>query len=145
MGGAQRVGSTLEEGYKSAENVLSPYKDQDGTLLLDGIFCPNEMSTFAMLRVLQDSDLLKKVHFVGFDTSKRLDDALARAQIEGLVVQNPYRMGYEAVKTVVAYLRGGTVERRIDTGVVMATPQNASEPEIARLLAPDFSILREGK
>ena len=138
VNGNIRIGATLEAAYQSAENLLQPLKTADGVLQVDGIFCPNESSTFAMLRALHDSNLLKKVRFVGFDSSKRLNDALKDGDIDGLVVQNPFRMGYDGVKAVVDHLHGLPVSKRVDTGVVVATPANARDPQISSLLEPDL-------
>ncbi len=38
----------------------------------DGIFCPNESTTFGMLLALRTNNLAGKKKFVGFDTSKEL-------------------------------------------------------------------------
>jgi ribose transport system substrate-binding protein len=46
-------------------------------------------------------------------------------------------MGYLGVKTLVAHLQGQPVERRINTGEVMATPENMNTPEIQKLLNPE--------
>lgn len=134
----QRCGATLEDAYKSAENVLASQKSKDGAVGIDGIFCPNEAATFAMLRALQESNLTHKVRFIGFDASKKLNDALDRSEIDGLVVQDPVRMGYLGVKALIAHLHGQDVEKRTDTGVLIATPQNAHEPEIHKLLQPEL-------
>ncbi len=50
-------------------------------------------------------------------------------------------MGYDSVKTAVAHLKGEPYEKYVDTGVVLATPDNMSEPAIQKLLSPDLSIL----
>ena len=47
-------------------------------------------------------------------------------------------MGYLDVKTIVAHLHGQKVEERIDTGSMVATPENMDEPKIKNLLEPDF-------
>ena len=83
-------------------------------------------------------DIAGQVKFVGFDASAKLVEALQKGEIAALVVQNPVRMGYLGVKTMVAHLRGEKVEKRVDTGVGVATPENMKEPEIAGLLSPDF-------
>jgi ribose transport system substrate-binding protein len=46
------------------------------------------------------------------------------------------RMGYLGVKTMVAHLRGQPVEKRIDTGVTMVTPENLDTPDIKELVNP---------
>jgi ribose transport system substrate-binding protein len=89
-----------------------------------------------MLLALQDMGKAGKVRFVGFDASQILIDALRSRQLDGIAVQNPMRMGYLGVKTMVSHLRGQPVEKRIDTGVTMVTPENLDQPEIKALVSP---------
>jgi ribose transport system substrate-binding protein len=135
----QYVGADVEGAYKRAEAILSGYKNPDGSLGIDGIFCPNESSTFATLRVLQDNGWAGRVRFVGFDSSENMVKALGNRQLDGLVVQDPVKMGYLAVKTIVAHIKGQPVEKQIDTGVHVATPANMEQPEIHTLLHPDLA------
>ena len=129
----QYAGATTESAYQLAENLLGRFPD------VEGIFAPNESSTFGTLRALQESGLAGKVKFVGFDSSPKLIQALRDREILGLVLQNPMKMGYLGVKTMVAHLRGETVPAVIDTGVTLATPENMDQPEIQELLTPDFA------
>jgi ribose transport system substrate-binding protein len=135
----QYGGADVEGFYKRAESILGNYKRPDGSLALDGIFTPNESSTFAMLRVLQDNGWAGKVRLVGFDSSDNLVKALRDGHIEALVVQDPVRMGYLAVKTMAAHLRGEAVERRIDTGVRVIARDTMDQPEMKALLQPDLA------
>ena len=134
----QYGGATTESAYMASDNLLAPLRKADGTLTIDGIFCPNESTAFAMLRALQDSGLAGKVKYVGFDSSDRLVKGLADGEIHGLVLQDPINMGYLGVKTLVAHLQGEEVEKRIDTGSAVATPENMDDPKIKNLLEPDF-------
>jgi len=134
----QYGGATTESAYIASENLLSPLRKPDGGLTVDGIFCPNESTAFAMLRALEDSGLAGKVKYVGFDSSDRLVLALQKGYIQGLVLQDPINMGYLGVKTIVAHLRGEKVEKLIDTGSSMATPENMDDPKMKNLLEPDF-------
>jgi len=129
----QYAGATRDSAQKVAENLLTSHPN------IDGVFCPNESSTFGMLLALRSKQMAGKVKFVGFDSSEGLIEAMRQGHIHGLVLQNPLRMGYEGVKTIVAHIRGQKVEARIDTGVVLATPENMDEPEIKQLLSPDLS------
>ena len=129
----QYAGSTTESAYQVAENLLSRFPG------VDGIFCPNESSTFGALRALQESGLAGKVVFVGFDSSPKLVQGLRDGHIHGLVLQNPVKMGYLGVKLMSLHLRGQTIERTIDTGVYLATREDMDTPEIKALLLPDFS------
>ena len=135
----QYGGATTETSYRASENLLSPYKKPDGTLTIDGIFTPNESTAFGMLRALQDGGIAGKVRFIGFDSSIKLVEALRKKEIDGLVLQNPVRMGYLAVKTMIQHLKGEQVGKRIDTGVTMITPDNMDQPENKELLEPDLS------
>lgn len=135
----QYGGADVEGAYKKAESLLSSYKKPDGSLGIDGIFTPNESGSFALLRVLQDNGWAGKVKFVGFDASPNLVKGLRDGAIDGLVVQDPVKMGYEAVKTMVAHLKGQPVEKRIDTGVHVATKENMETPQIKALLEPDLA------
>ena len=128
----QYGGITTETAYQLGENLLNRFSG------VDGIFCPNESTTFGMLRALTDAGKAGQVKFVGFDSSEKLITALADGHLQGLVLQNPFLMGELAVKTVVEYVRDPTKEpaKHIDTGVAVATPGNMNDPEIARLLRP---------
>ena len=128
----QYGGVTTETAYQIGENLLNRFPD------VDGIFCPNESTTFGMLRALTDSGKAGKVKFVGFDTSEKLIAALEDRHLDGLVLQNPFRMGELGVKTIVEYVRGSNPnpEARIDTGVAVATHENMAEPQIQALLRP---------
>jgi len=129
----QHTGATTETAYQLAENLLGRFPE------VDGIFCPNESSTFGTLRALQESGLAGKVKFVGFDSSPKLIQALGEGHIHGLVLQNPMKMGYLGVKQITLHLKGQEIENRIDTGVYLATRENMEDPEIKNLLEPDFS------
>jgi ribose transport system substrate-binding protein len=100
----------------------------------DGIFCPNESVTVGMLRALEQENLTEGKAFVGFDATPVLVEALRKGAIRALVVQDPVDMGYRAVKSLVAAIRGETVEPKVDTRVAVATPANLDEPDVAKLL-----------
>ncbi|MBA3726272.1 MAG: substrate-binding domain-containing protein [Armatimonadetes bacterium] len=132
----QYGGATTESATKASENLLARFKNPDGVLQFQGVYCPNESTTFGMLRALQDAGFAGKVKFVGFDSSEKLVDGLKSGQIDALILQNPYKMGYEAVKTMVAHIKGETVEKRIDTGAAVVDKANMEEPDMAKLIAP---------
>lgn len=129
----QYAGATTETAFQLAENLISRFPD------VEGIFAPNESSTFGALRALQSSGLAGRVKFVGFDSSPKLTQGLRDGHLHGLVLQNPMKMGYLGVKTIVAHLRGEQVDKVIDTGVTVATAENMDDPEIKSLLEPDLA------
>ena len=135
----QYLGADVEGAVKRGEAILSNYRNPDGSLGIDALFCVNESTTFALMRVLQDRGWAGKVRFVGFDASDNLVKGLADGHIDALVIQDPVKMGYLAVKTLVSHIKGETVEKRIDTGVHLATRENMNQPAMKELLKPDLS------
>jgi ribose transport system substrate-binding protein len=129
----QYAGATTETAYQLAESLFNRYGQE-----MDGLFCPNESSTFGFLQALKAQNFEKKITFVGFDASEPLLNAMKDGIIQGLVAQNPFRMGYLGVKTMVMHLRGEPVEKRIDTGVMLITPDNIDDPEIQDVIRPDL-------
>ena len=135
----QYGGADVESAFKKSEALLGGLKKADGSLDVDGIFTPNESTTVAMVRVLQSNGWAGKRRFIGFDASDLLVKALADGHLDGLVLQDPVNMGYLGVKTMVAHLKGNTVDKRIDTGVRLVTRDHMNDPDAQELLKPDLA------
>jgi ribose transport system substrate-binding protein len=127
----QYAGATRDTAKRASENLLNRFGDE-----IQGIFTPNESSTAGMLLALQDINKAGKVSFVGFDASQAFIDAMRSGQLNGIIVQNPFNMGYLGVRTMVDHLLGKPVEKKIDTGVMLVTNENMSSPEVQTLLHP---------
>ena len=128
----QYAGPTRETSYQAAQNLLNRFGDE-----VNGIFCPNENSTIGMTKALRDIGKAGgKVKMVGFDSGSQSVLDMKNGDVQGLVVQNPVKMGYLGVMTMVDHLEGKKVEKRIDTGVALVTKENMAQPAIAELLNP---------
>jgi ribose transport system substrate-binding protein len=128
----QHAGATRDTAKSVSENLLNRYGAQ-----VNGIFASNESAASGMLLALRDAGLAGgKVKFVAFDSGETLDAGLVAGDIQGMVVQDPVKMGYLGVKTVVAVLRGEKVAPMIDTGVGLVTQENMNEPAEVALLHP---------
>jgi ribose transport system substrate-binding protein len=88
---------------------------------------------------LEKAGLAGKLRFIGFDSSTKLVDGVRAGKIDGLVLQNPFNMGYLAVKTLVAHLKKEKVESRIDTGASLIDKANMDQPEMKALLSPPLA------
>jgi ribose transport system substrate-binding protein len=126
----QHAGPTRDTAKRVSENLLNRYPD------LQGVFCVNESSAAGMLLALQDLGRAGKVKFLGFDAHPVFVEAMAKGEMSGFVLQNPFEMGYLAVKTAVQHLQGQKVPPVIDTGVHIVTPENVKTPEMKQLLEP---------
>ncbi|MEX0600631.1 MAG: substrate-binding domain-containing protein, partial [Rhodothermales bacterium] len=126
------AGATMERALQVSQNILNRFSE------IDGIWTPNESSTQGMLRALQTSGRAGEIEMVGFDVNETLLSALREGTLDGLVVQDPFAMGYEGVAAAVAAVRGEAVEDRVDTRSVLVTRENIDDPDIQELLHPDL-------
>jgi ribose transport system substrate-binding protein len=103
-----------------ATDILTAHPD------LDGFFSSNEPSTVGAAQAIKQKGASGKIVLVGFDSSPNLIEDLKAGVIDSLIIQNPYRMGYDGVKTLVDKLNGKEPPRRIDTGIKLVTKDNLS-------------------
>ena len=111
-----------------AEDIITRHPD------LNGIFASNESSAVGALRAINVKAVQGKVKLVGFDASPDLIAAVKGGIIDSLVVQDPYKMGYEGVKAVLNKKANKPVERRLDTGVELVTKDNLETAKIQNLI-----------
>lgn len=133
----QYGGATTESAFAKSESLLGAQKAEAGGV--DGVFCPNESTTFGMLLALRKANLAGKIKLVGFDGSDKLIAGIREGHVHGLVLQDPFRMGYLAVSTITKHLRGEKVEARIDTGAKLLDKANVDTPEMKELYQPDLA------
>ena len=129
----QYGGATVDSAYRVAENLLNRFAD------LNGMYAPNEPTTYASMKALKDLGRGTSVHLVGFDASEKLVAGLKDGSVDALVVQNPFRMGELAVTTMANVIRGETVQRDVDTGCTLVTRHNIDEPAIRAVLEPPIA------
>ena len=128
----QYGGATRETAYQVSQNLLNRHGKT-----VDGIFCPNETTTIGMNMALRNIGRAGgNVKLVGFDVGTAAVEAMKKGDIQGLVAQNPLRMGYDCVMTMVNHLEGKKVPAKIDTGVFLITPDNMNEAEMQKLIKP---------
>jgi ribose transport system substrate-binding protein len=136
------AGATVDSALKEATPLVNGLRDQG----IDGIFAPNESSATGMLRALENLNLNKKIKLVGFDSSTPLLSAVSEGNIDGLVLQDPYRMGYLGVWAVVQHLEGKNVSpdgnKVLSTGEYVVTKENVNSPATRELFTPDLQVKR---
>jgi ribose transport system substrate-binding protein len=128
---------TIEGCKTAASNALEKFV-KNGALELDGIFACNLYSALGVASALDDlqkGGIKTSVKFVGFDTSKKLIEEVQAGKIDALVAQDPYRMGYLAIETLVKVVKGEKVPAAVDTGAVLVTKKGLeSDPAIRKLV-----------
>lgn len=116
----------------ATENVLTAHPD------LAGLFADNESSLAGAVQALKTRGA-KNVKLVGFDASDQLIADMKAGFIDSLVVQNPFKMGYESTRAIVQKLKGETPVANIDSGATLVKPDDLEKTQIKDLLFPDLS------
>ena len=120
--------SEVAIGMAVTEDLLTGHPD------LKGIFAANEAGTIGVIQALKTKNKIGQVNVVGFDAASNEVNALQAGEIDALIVQDPFKMGYEGVKAAMMSIKGESVPNRIDTGVYVVSRENLNQPEIQRLL-----------
>jgi len=116
----------------AAENILTAHPD------LAGMFASSEAASIGSIQALRSRNLAGKVKLVTFDFSQTHIEALSDGTVDVMLVQDPYRIGYEAVKSLAVKLAGQTPPRRQDLPVRSITKTDLAKPEIRALLSPEW-------
>ncbi len=137
----------IEKKYPGIKIVATLYGDSDRTKSanvaediltknpnINGLFGSCEPAAIGALTSVNIKALQGKVKIVGFDSSPELVNNLRAGIIDSLVVQDPYKMGFEGVRAILDKKANKPVERRQDTGVVLVTKENMGTPEIQKLI-----------
>jgi ribose transport system substrate-binding protein len=114
----------------AAENILTAHPD------LDGMFASAEANSLGAVQALKARGLAGKIRLVTFDFSDAHVEALKDGTIDAMIVQDPYRMGYEAVRTLVDKLNGKAPPRRMDLTAQVILKGDLERPEVKALLFP---------
>ena len=127
----QRGGVSIDEAMKVSESLLNQFGDQ-----VDGVFTPNESTTQGMLRALDQAGLAGKFPFVGFDTNEALLQGLKDKKVSALAVQDPFQMGYTAVRNIFNSIQQKPFEANVDTGAVLLDLENLDTEEVQKIINP---------
>lgn len=123
--------SDRSKSMTATENFLTAHPD------LNGIFASAEPGSVGAALALKSRGLAGKVKFVAFDASDTMIEDLKSGVIDAMVVQDPFKMGFEAVETLVQKLNGQTPPRKIDLPAHLVRREDLDQPEIHALLFPD--------
>ena len=120
----------------SGEEALSMVAEMIPDIVLLDLIMPGMDGIETTRRIRQISPRTKVVVLTSYHEDAHIFPALKAGDMQGIVVQNPMKMGYLGVKTLVAHHPGQPVEPDIDTGCELVTPGNMDAPAVADLLRP---------
>jgi ribose transport system substrate-binding protein len=128
------AGATVDTAEKNAGPLLVRLG-----MKADGLFAVNESACSGLLNAIRSQGLQEKrkkaglgrFRVVGFDSSEPLLQALEDGELDGTIVQDPYRMGYLGVWTLVQHKEGYDVRAGklyLPTGEYLLTKANLKDP-----------------
>src|SRR5579883_716129 len=126
----QADGSDSAKALSITQNILSAHPD------LNGIYAANQQGGEGAAQALDAASRGGKVHLISFDASDPLISDLQKGTVDALVVQNPFKMGYDSLKAMVNQIRNGVQAQSEDTGVTLVTKANFNDPATQALLNP---------
>jgi ribose transport system substrate-binding protein len=131
--GVQFAMADRAKALAESENLMTAYPN------LRGLFADNESSTDGTVRAVAQRGASGKIKVVGFDASQELVDQLEAGLLDSLIVQDPFKMGYESTKAIGQHLRGEEPVRKIDSGAHLILKEDLEKPEVHELLFPDIT------
>ena len=124
--------SNRAKAVAAAENIFTAHPD------LDSIFASTEPSASGVALALKSRSLGGKVKFVAFDSSDTMIEDLKAGIIHATVIQDPFRMGFEAVKSLSDKMAGRQPPKKVDLHARVITAQDLGSAEVKQLLEPDL-------
>ncbi len=105
---------------------------------LRGVFVSDPITAQAVGQAVAEKKSKDKINIVGIGSDEKLVKFLQDDVISGLVVEDPFRMGYDGVKTALAASKGEQVPANVDTGATLVTKANMSSARSQELLKPNL-------
>ncbi len=131
---AHKVGDgQATTGYNIMLDLIADYPELRGVFVSDLVMAKAAAQAVAEKKTNKEGDL---INFVGFDSDNSLVQLLQDGTVAALVVQDPFRMGYDGIKTALAASRGEQVPTNVDTGANLITKANMNSARSQELLNP---------
>jgi ribose transport system substrate-binding protein len=125
--------SDVNTALRVTSDILTAHPD------LNAIFAANEPGVVGAAQAVRQAGKAGKIVIVGWDAAPDEVKGVQNGEISALVVQNPFRMGFDAVNAIVKKIRQGTAPKSEDTGVTFVTKSNINDPKVKSLLKPSCS------
>jgi ribose transport system substrate-binding protein len=125
--------SDVNTALRVTQDILTAHPD------LNAIFAANEPGVIGAAQAVRQAGKAGKIVIVGWDAAPDEVKGVQNGEISALVVQNPFRMGYDAVNAITKKIRQGTAPKSEDTGVTFVTKSNIDQPKVQALLKPSCS------
>jgi len=125
--------SDVNTALRVTSDILTAHPD------LNAIFAANEPGVVGAAQAVRQAGKANKIVIVGWDAAPDEVKGVQNGEISALVVQNPFRMGYDSVNAIVKKIRQDSAPKSEDTGVTFVTKSNIDDPNVQSLLKPSCS------
>lgn len=122
--------SDVNTALTVTSDILSAHPD------LNGIFAANEPGVLGAAEAVRRAGKVGKVVIIGWDASPDEIKGVQQGVISALVVQNPFKMGFDGLNAAVKMIRQHTQVQKEDTGVTFVTKDNINDPKVQAVLKP---------
>ncbi len=122
--------SDYDKALQVTEDILTAHPT------IKGIFAANEPGVLGAAEAVRKAGKSGKVTIVGWDASPDEVKGVKDGVIDALIVQNPFRMGFDSVNAMIKKIRSGAQPQSEDTGVTIVTRKNVNDPKVAAVLKP---------
>lgn len=120
----------ITKALSITENLIAANPD------LIGIFADNNHMGVGVAKALEESGKQNDIYAYAFDADADEISALESGILRGLVVQDPFGMGYQGVQYAVSAIEGNTVEKDVIVDATVVTKDNMQEEKVQKLLYP---------
>ena len=126
---AINVNSTTEEAKEGTLAMI----DRNPQINVIATF--NEWTSLGVGYAIQERGLEDEIHVVAFDSNVVSVGMLETGEVDALIVQNPYAMGYLGVENAYSLINGQSItDKEIGTSLLIVTKENMYDDESQRLL-----------
>lgn len=101
----------------------------------------NENAAVGAAWALKELGKEGEIQLVGFDSSLEEVKLIEEGVFQGIVIQNPFNMGYLGVEQAIKLIAGEEIEVHIDSGSKLITMENLYEEENQKLLFPFYTSI----
>jgi ribose transport system substrate-binding protein len=122
--------SNYNVALQVTEDILTANPD------LDAIFAANEPGVLGAAEAVRQAGKAGEIVIVGWDAASEEVQGVREGVISALVVQNPFRMGYDGTNAAVKIIREGAKVQSEDTGSTIVTKDNLQNPKVQSVLNP---------
>jgi ribose transport system substrate-binding protein len=125
------VASNVSESKAATKKMLAEHPEINVVVTL------NEWTTLGVGYAMEEIPDAENIYVYGFDSNTLCLDMLEKGYIDGLMVQNPYAMGYLAMENAYKLCKNKNVsEKLIYTGAELITRDNMYDTDMQKIIFP---------